>query len=405
MAGNRILLAAELSRGGATTQRLLPLATALAERGHDVALALPPGLPSGRSPGAPSAGPRDDARMAEHEAPAWHAPPPPGFLAVTYADLLQLCGYSAPSALNPLLDAWLALLTQTAPDLLVVDYAPTAMLAARIAGVKIAAIGDGFSLPALARPMPVMRPWADLPPDAAEDGEGRALAVIEACLIGRRSRGLRALRDLFRDVPSFLCTFPELDHYPGRQQADWFGDIFSPTTGPTADWPSGTGERIYIDLDPRHPALDKLAQVLARLGLPTLIQGGSEDDAMPTDRLVSPTVRVTAAPNRHAAIAASDIVIGQSADAAVPALLQGKPVLLLPLFVEQMMTLHRIATQGFGHGIAPESDTAAIDAAIRAIVDDSACRQRALNFARSYHGYQPAIATDAVADALGDLLS
>ncbi len=77
---------------------------------------------------------------------------------------------------------------------------------------------------------------------------------------------------------------------------------------------------------------------------------------------------------------ASDIVICQSADAAIPALLNGKPLLMLPVFVEQMMTLHRVASQGMGHGLSPDSDATALDAALRRLVDDSVCRQHAVEF-------------------------
>ena len=85
--------------------------------------------------------------------------------------------------------------------------------------------------------------------------------------------------------------------------------------------------------------------------------------------------------------------------------LAGKPVLMLPVFVEQMMTLHRVATQGLGHGIDPASDVAAIDAAVRRLADDAACRLRAVNFARAYDRYRPQIAIDAVADEIGELVS
>jgi len=77
----------------------------------------------------------------------------------------------------------------------------------------------------------------------------------------------------------------------------------------------------------------------------------------------------------------------------------------LPVFVEQMMTLHRVASQGMGHGLSPDSDAAALDAALRRLVDDSVCRQHAANFGRSYNGYTPDIALDAVVEGIEDLLA
>jgi hypothetical protein len=257
----------------------------------------------------------------------------------------------------------------------------------------MAALGDGYALPPPVSPLPPLRPWADLPHDAAADIEGRVLAVINALLPDRPMRGLR---DLFAGVPSFLCTFAELDHYPGRANGDCYGAVFPPSRGPSPVWPDGAGERVYVDLDPRHPALGGLAAALERLGLPTLVRSAPI--------VTRANVQVTATGNRNALLAGADIVVCQGMETAAPALLAGKPLLMLPLFVEQMMTLHRVAAHGLGHGIAPDSDGEAIDAAVRRLADDRDCRKRAANFARLYSGYRPGIAIDAVADDIDDLL-
>lgn len=390
MAGKRVLLAAEFMRGGATTTRLLPLADALADRGHDVTLALPAELAASV---AASGFPVVDA-------PRWTVAPPPGFVAVCYADLLMHGGYAEPDALRGLMAGWRGVLEQVSPDLLVVDFAPTAMLAARVAGIATAAVGDGFSLPPLTVPLPNMRPWADVPADAVESVEGRVLAVVNARLGAQK---FRRLRDLFADVPCFLCTFPELDHYPDRPDTAPYGEVFTPSRGPAAVWPTGTGERIYVDLDPRHPALGAIVAALDRLGLPTLIQAAGMP-ARQADAMERAAIQVTTTANRASVLSGCDIVVCQGQDVAVPALLAGKPLLMLPVFVEQMMTLHRVATQGLGHGIEPIADIDTVDAAVRRLVDDRACRLRAVNFGRSYDGYRPGIAIDAVADAIDDLL-
>jgi UDP:flavonoid glycosyltransferase YjiC (YdhE family) len=394
MAGKRVLLAAEFLRGGATLVRLLPLAEALAARGHDIVLAVPAELKDTVSA----------TRFPLFDAPRWAVPPPPGFVAVSYADVLMHGGYAAPDALRGLMNGWRDVLEQAAPDLLVADFAPTAMLAARVAGIAMTAIGDGFSLPPSIAPMPNMRPWADVAPDAPASVEGRVLAVINARLGALRTRELRDLRDLFSAVPGFLCTFPELDHYLTRPDGAWYGQVFSPSDGVPAVWPDGTGERVYIDLDPRHPALSVIVEALDRLGLPTLVQGAGLTTRQ-ADALERRAVRVATDANRSLLLSGCDIVVCQSLEVAGPALLAGKPLLMLPVFVEQMMILHRVAQQGLGHGIAPGSDVAALDAALRRLIDDRACRLRALNFSRIYDGYQPGVAIDAVADEIHDLLT
>lgn len=393
MPGKRLLLAAELPRGAATLTRLLPLALAMADRGHDVTLAVP----------AEAKAAAIEAGFPVLDAPHWTARPPAGFLAVNYGDLLLNSGWAAPDALRRLIEDWVALLAQVSPDLMLLDFAPTAMLAARVTGVPMAAVGDGYSLPPLTAPLPVMRPWAETAPDAAGSLDGRVLAVANSRLAALKRPELRRLRDLFDGVPSFLCAFPELDHYRDRGEAEYYGSIFPAWRGPAAVWPQGGGDRAYVELDSRHPALPGIAESLDRLGLPSLIQSAGMA-AHQADALERGVVQVTSTANRTSLFAGCSVVICQSTEIAVSALLAGKPLLMLPVYTEQMMTFHRVARQGLGHGIEADSDPVAIEAGIRRIVDDGNCLMRAVNFSRTYEGYRPGIVVDSIADELDDLL-
>lgn len=393
MAGKRLLLAAELPRGSATLARLLPLAMAMADRGHDVTLAVP----------AEAEAAAAEAGFPVLDAPHWTARPPAGFLAVNYGDLLLNSGWAAPDALGGLMDGWATLLAQTTPDLMVVDFAPTAMLAARVAGIPMAAVGDGYTLPPLTVPLPVLRPWADAPPEAPDSIDGRVLAVANARLAALKAHELRRLRDLFDGVPSFLCAFPELDHYRDRGETDYYGPIFPAYRGPAAVWPQGDGDRTYVELDSRHPALPGIAESLDRLGLPSLIQSAGMTSHQ-ADALERGMVQMTTTANRTSLFAGCKFVICQTTEIATPALLAGKSLLMLPVFTEQMMTFHRVATQGLGQGMDPDSDQPTIEAAIRRIADAHSCHDRAVNFSRTYDGYRPGIVVESIADELDDLL-
>lgn len=384
----RVLLAAEFVRGGATLARLRPLAQALHVRGLNVALAVP--TPAGEA-------------FQTYEAPRWPVPPPTGFVAVSYADVLMHGGYATPDALRGLMTGWLNVLAGARPDLLVADFAPTAMLAARVTGLPMAAVGDGFSLPPPVAPMPNMRPWADIPADAPASVEGRVLAVVNARLAALGAGELHALCDLFTAVPGFLCAFPELDHYPVRDGGIWYGQVFEPVPGAEPLWPDGNGKRVFVALDTRHPALPRLVEVIERLGLPALIQADGLPERM-TNAMQRRTIRASNGDDRGALLSGCDVVVCQSAEIAVSALLAGKPLLMLPVFVEQMMTLHRVARQGLGLGTPPDTDVPGLDAVLRRLVDDRACRLRAVNFGRRYDGYQPSDAIEAVADGIHDLL-
>ncbi|MEO8567055.1 MAG: udp-glucuronosyltransferase, partial [Betaproteobacteria bacterium] len=68
-------------------------------------------------------------------------------------------GFLHPSSLAGLCRGWHALIDAVAPDLLVFDYAPTALLATRSLGLPRVQFGSSFSVPPRMQPMPVYRWW------------------------------------------------------------------------------------------------------------------------------------------------------------------------------------------------------------------------------------------------------
>lgn len=392
MTGKHVIFACELGNGLRQADRILPIAAGLVAAGHRVSVAMPEGAPAASLIAA--------AGHPVLTGPSWRAEPPPGFLAANFADVLLQIGFATPEALAGLLDGWLALYRAEAPALVIADFAPTAMLACRVAEVRFGALGDGYGLPPATAPLPTMRPWAELPAGTLAatlaETDGRVIAVINATLRGLGTRPITRVAELFRGEASWLCTFPELDHYEGREETDYFGEVLPPGRGIAVDWPAGSAERVLVMMDSRHRPFRPLLRALTHLGLPAVVQAwGMTPDLAAA--LSGPTIRVVTDPvNRDAMLANCDIVACQGSGVVAPALLAGRPVLMLPNPVEQMMTLYRVARQGLGHGVPAEADTDAAGAAIRRLLDDPACRQRVARFAESYDGYQPSIATDAI---------
>lgn len=388
MAGRHVIFACELGNGLRQADRILPVTAGLIAVGHRVSVAMPEG--------APAAAMIEAAGHPVLVSPSWRAEPPPGFLAANFADVLIQTGYATPEALSDLLSGWLTLFRAQTPALVIADFAPTAMLACRVADVPCIAMGDGYSLPPATEPLPSMRPWAELPPGTLAATDGRVIAVINPTLRALKARPISRMADLFAAEAAWLCTFPELDHYEGRGEAAYYGEVPPSGAGTAVAWPPGSGERVLVMMDRRHRPFHPLLRALAHLGLPTVVQAWGMTAEL-AGELSGPTTRVVIEPvDRDAMLADCDILACQGSGIVAPALLAGRPVLMLPNPVEQMMTLYRVARQGLGHGLPTEADADQAGAAIRRLLDDPACRQRAANFARSYHGYTPDLATDAM---------
>jgi hypothetical protein len=174
MTGKHVIFACELGNGLRQADRILPIAAGLVAAGHRVSVAMPEGAPAASLIAA--------AGHPVLTGPSWRAEPPPGFLAANFADVLLQTGFATPEALAGLLDGWLALYRAEAPALVIADFAPTAMLACRVAEVRFGALGDGYGLPPATAPLPTMRPWAELPAGTLAatlaETDGRVIAVI-----------------------------------------------------------------------------------------------------------------------------------------------------------------------------------------------------------------------------------
>ena len=74
------------------------------------------------------------------------APKNEPFRALTYADIMAICGYAKMDALEPTLDAWDGLLNYIQPSVVIGDYCPILPMAVR-GRYPYLAFGDGFVVP------------------------------------------------------------------------------------------------------------------------------------------------------------------------------------------------------------------------------------------------------------------
>ncbi|MCW5954722.1 MAG: hypothetical protein KIT69_20910, partial [Propionibacteriaceae bacterium] len=166
----RFLLAWELGGGLGHSVPLAQIAAPLLAAGHRVDIAL-----------------RDVSTARAAFGPVFQHPglqiwQSPLFLAqlrgvpetVSYAELLFRAGFLDAGRLLGPVRAWRALFGAVAPDLLLVDHAPTALLAARGLGLRTAAIGTGFFVPPALTPIPAFREWEPVDPRRVAAAEERA---------------------------------------------------------------------------------------------------------------------------------------------------------------------------------------------------------------------------------------
>ena len=340
----RIELAWELGAGTGHFSTLLPIGLELKARGHALRLHLREHDVGRDLPGA-----HDIPRQG---APIWVGPTPfPN--PVNYGEILINFGYADRSQFEPLLAAWRERIAGA--DLVIANVAPAALLAARTLGVPALEISQGFHQPPPVFPSPALRDWEPAPLAKMEAADRQVLAVINAMLGAFGTAPLATLGELFIGR-SMLLTYPELDIYPARGAAEYFGVVPTGEQGANPVWPAGSGPRVFAYLYNYYVGLPNLLAAIADLDVPALVFCRGIDPAL-KEKYRDPPIALSDAPMSVAQVLPrADLVICHAShQMTAQTLLAGKPLLLLPTQVEQMLIARRVERIGAGVAVAPVS--------------------------------------------------
>jgi UDP:flavonoid glycosyltransferase YjiC (YdhE family) len=375
----RVLLAWELGGNSGHAVRLAHVAQTLARAGHAVTLAVqrPDSLRRWRT--APGC-------AALRQAPIW-----PGLLRhsglptlqgeAAWGDLLAGMGMTDSGVLEYLLRCWDGLLADTRAEVLVADFAPAAMLAAR-GRLPVLAVGTGFTVPAHggAR-FALLRPGAT----RALIAEEQLLQVVNRALWRLGRAPLARLPEIAAADHACPATFAELDPYRAERAAPPLPPFLSGDPGE-----AGEGEEVFAYFtvtDPRSEALMRALGRVAARGVPVSawMPGLPAHEAK---ALLGAGVELHPAPLTPAAIAArARLILGTGGLGSVSsALAAGLPLALLPLDLEKRLTAEAVAGMGAGAVLRAEGqgDAEALAGQILACARDEASRARARTLAPGF---------------------
>lgn len=328
----RILIAWELGGGWGHASVYAPVVRELRRRGHAVLVAARDRPASERlcGPGVPHV-----------QAPA-RAIGSPLFAPVTrgYSDILANAGFGGADELMALAEEWRRIMAATAPDVVVADHAPTALLVARGMRVPRIAFGTGFCCPP-GPELPTLYAGAEAS-FAEETLVGHANAVLRR-LGGERLSGLGAL---YVDCNArVLTTVPQLDHFGPRSSAvTYVGSWSEPSANPVAQVWSRPGPRVFLYLR-QVDHLDGLLARISALGCACLAvhPGDPVEGHWPGVEVRSDAVDVEVAARE------CDVGVCHGGHGTTFELLRhGKPVLILPLVMEQKLLGERVRALGAG---------------------------------------------------------
>jgi UDP:flavonoid glycosyltransferase YjiC (YdhE family) len=390
----KILMAWELGGGLGHLIQLLPLVQGLEQRGHRV-MAVLKDLSRARAILGPTVS-LMQAPVKTRKIERAIVPP------MTFAHILHNVGFADEQELAAMTHAWRHIYAYARPDVIVFDHSPTALLAARGLPPRRVLIGSGFFTPPDVYPLPVLRPWLkpDLPKLRAD--EDQLLSRINQILQSHKTRPLDRLSRLYSDVhENFLTTFPELDHYPRRQGAHYWG-FWTTAQGKSPQWPDGREKKIYAYLKP-FSALPDLLKGLNELGHATLVSVDGIDEKLQA-RLASPTLRFENERLDLSQVAREcDLAImNANHGSTIYMLMAGKPTLQIPLTLEQGLFGRAVRRMGAGLDASGRNPAQLMDK-LQTILSSDHYAEAARRFAATHAGFDAVAQTQRMVNRIEEL--
>jgi rhamnosyltransferase subunit B len=363
-----VLLGWELGAGFGHVQRLLRLARALASHGYRPVLVL-------RNLVEPWPALRE-ASLPILQAPLWqphavHRDKP--FLAASYADILAVHGYTAVDDLAPMVEAWQGLIEAAQPALVICDHSPTLCLAA-YGTVPTVVVGTGFITPPLEEPVfPLLLPGrTPLVPEA------ELLAVVQEVQRRRGRPAPETLPGLLRGTQRFLTVLPEMDPYQDMRQ--------EPALGPLEDLapftPPPVSPNFFAYLSVEAHGIEQILGGLLRSGRPGSVYLRGASPGM-RQSLRRPGLEVLdgLGPLAEVLPRASAVVHHAGSGLAQQALAAGRPQLVFPNHLEQVLNAQMLHALGVGQYVLGASSEEIVAQELRQLLAGRALAERALTHA------------------------
>jgi len=371
---SRILLTWEMGGGYGHLVRLRAIAEPLLKKGHEVSIALHD----------PQLAPRylDDLDLRWLPAPSFTPRPGKPLALKSFPEILLMQGFGDAESLYSRLRCWQGLYDSLDPELVIYDHSATAMLAFRGRPAKQFALGTGFFNPPRVSPYPLIRPWLKVETAQLERMEARVLDIANQAAKRAGATTMAQLHELFDIDGTALLTYPEIDHYEDRGDADYWGIPPNPK-GEAVAWPAGDGPKIFGYLKPFKTLPALLGQLKAR-GAPCVIHLPKVPPKL-AESLEGSCVRVTDKPvDIEQAAAEADVCICNGGHGTVATmLLAGKPMLILPQHLEQLIMAKRLSTIG-ACTVAPKLKERGMQAGLSALIEDPKFKAAAETFASAH---------------------
>jgi hypothetical protein len=391
-----ILFTWELGGGLGHLMRIYPILKELQSRGHRITAA----LRDQRHVALAWPGLELPVYPAPHKAqPTAHEIHPVKF----YSDILHNIGWSNIAELEPLLAGWQELYQQVRPDFVIHDHSPTAMLVSQQFAVKHALIGTGFCSPPDTDRAPLLRTWSESSPTEEVNVSTQILKCVNPWLLKTNQPLIsRPTEPYSRAHENFLTTFQELDHFGPRPNATYWG-IPNDSQGTRPAWPPAAGPKLFAYLH-ADATLPGVINAIRNFKLPTMIFLGSRGQEQ-LNGFANDYIHITSELVDLAWVAqeAAVGILNGSHGSTAAFLLAGKPILQLPIQLEQYLGAKR--SVDFGAALmADRHQPDTIEPQLKRLLREVSFTANAFQFSDRYRSWTPQNQTNRIVERIEKLL-
>ena len=387
----RVLFAWELGGELGHARRCLRVARELRALGHATAFAF--------ADLAPLAASGDPVEWFQAPALQRHANPSPSPL--NASEILINRGFGDAMSVAGALRAWAGLLALWKPDLVVADYAPGALIAARLAKLRTVAIGTGFSMPLPGEPLPALRSWIAMEEGPLRRADAALVKSVREAIerVAPQARAPERAAEIFAADTALLCTWPEVDPF-GPREGDYVGPQDDAAEGTPVSWAGNARPRLFAYLKPRDPRFGAIVESIRACGGEAIVAAPGVAPEV-ARALSSPALRVFGEVVAVGPLLADcDLCVSHAGPGIVARALEaGVPVALLPQQLEQFLVGRRAVSAGTGVMLSPEETSVDMARWLKDALSNTDLRKAARE--STLRSHRPASAAARIAAVLG----
>jgi UDP:flavonoid glycosyltransferase YjiC (YdhE family) len=204
---------------------------------------------------------------------------------------------------------------------------------------------------------------------------------------------IQQVADLFEAEAKLICGRPELDVYGQRANGTYIGPINNIESGDSPNWPAGDGRKVFVYLKPRYPHFEPLLKAFAQTSARFLIFSPGIANAV-IQRHTDKCLHFSTTPLRMAEVRTDcDAAVCHAGGTTDVMLEAGKPLLLLPMQMEQTMTSRRVESLGAGLHLPFEGNPGEIGKLLKSVLTNACYRRQAEAYAthQQCHGHSDAV--------------